>query len=136
LRAIYPRYRTPGAAEIPGHLHSNLVQIAATMGVPGLLAFAALFVSLFVAALAGLRSALARDDLAAGIKLGVIGGLAGFLVAGSFEWNFGDEELLYLLYVLVGIAWAARLWPRQHASAASHADAPPEHARAMGAAGS
>jgi hypothetical protein len=28
-------------------------------------------------------------------------------VAGVFEWNFGDEELLYPLYTLVGLAWAA-----------------------------
>ena len=27
-----------------------------------------------------------------------------------FEWNFGDEELLYHLYTLVGLAWAARSW--------------------------
>jgi len=36
--------------------------------------------------------------------------LAGFIVAGLFEWNFGDEELLYGLYTLVGLAWAARRW--------------------------
>ena len=33
---------------------------------------------------------------------------AAFLVAGLFEWNFGDEELLYTLYLLAGLAWAAR----------------------------
>ena len=45
------------------------------------------------------------------MRLGALGGLAGFLMAGSFEWNFGDEELLFLLYVIAGIAWAARNWP-------------------------
>ena len=47
--------------------------------------------------------------LAAGLRLGALGGLAGFAVAGLFEWNFGDEELLYPLYTLAGMAWAARL---------------------------
>jgi hypothetical protein len=34
-----------------------------------------------------------------------------FLLAGFFEWNFGDEELLDQLYTMVGLAWAARAWP-------------------------
>jgi len=50
------------------------------------------------------------DGLASGVRLGVTAALAGFLVAGLFEWNFGDEELLYQLYTLVGIAWASRAW--------------------------
>ena len=112
LRSLYPTYRSPEAHETPGHLHSNLVQIAASMGVVGLIAFALLYGSLFVAAASGLGAALAGDALAAGVKVGVLGGLAGFFVAGMFEWNFGDEELLYLLYSLVGLAWGARLWSR------------------------
>jgi hypothetical protein len=50
------------------------------------------------------------DGVAVGVRLGVIAALAGFLLAGLFEWNAGDEELLYPLYSLVGIAWAARGW--------------------------
>jgi hypothetical protein len=49
-------------------------------------------------------------ELSAGVRLGVTAALVGFLVAGLFEWNFGDEELLYHLYTLVGIAWASRAW--------------------------
>jgi O-antigen ligase len=111
LRAIYPRYREPQAREVPGHLHSDFVQIAATMGLVGLAAFVLLYGSLFVAAGADLPRALPERGLAAGIQLGVVAGLVGFLVAGCFEWNFGDEELLDLLYVLVGLAFATRRWP-------------------------
>ena len=110
LRALYPRYRSPAAREIPGHLHSDWVQIAASMGIVGLAAFAALYGSLLVAAGSGLRAMIPRSDLAAGLRLGVLAALVGFLVAGLFEWNFGDEELLYLLYVMVGLAWSARHW--------------------------
>jgi O-antigen ligase len=111
LRPVYPGYRVPEARETPGHLHSNLVQIAATMGSLGLAAFLFLYGSLFAAAGRGLRARVAAGDLAGGVQLGVVAGLAGFLAAGAFEWNFGDEELLDLLYVLVGLAWAARRWP-------------------------
>ena len=38
--------------------------------------------------------------------------LAGFLVSGLMEWNVGDEELLDLLYVMVGVAFAASLWKK------------------------
>jgi len=47
--------------------------------------------------------------------------LVGFLVAGLFEWNFGDEELLYMLYTLIGLAWAARNWSEPGPAPASAA---------------
>jgi hypothetical protein len=53
--------------------------------------------------------------------LGVVGALAGFVVSGWFEWNLGDEELLYPLYVLTGLAWAARGWPLPPATLAERA---------------
>jgi len=129
LKPIYDRYRAPAARERAGHLHSVPVQVAATMGIPGLIAFVLLYAGLVRCALVGLKESLGRARvplprpgdsstlasktgtdaaLAAGIRLGVLGGLAGFAVAGLFEWNFGDEELLYPLYLLAGMAWASR----------------------------
>ena len=110
LHDIYARYRLPGATEPAGHLHNTFVQIAATMGVVGLAAFAWLYGALVTSTASGLRGALRAGGLGAGLRLGVTAALAGFLAAGLFEWNFGDEELLYLLYALVGLAWAARAW--------------------------
>lgn len=114
LKPVYDRYRSPEARERAGHLHSVPVQVAATMGIVGLLAFAALYTGLIRCAAQGLRASLAAaragEDgaLAAGLRLGTLAGLTGFLVAGLFEWNFGDEELLHPLYLLAGMAWAAR----------------------------
>ena len=110
LHAIYDRYKDPAAREPAGHLHSDFVQIAATMGIVGLIAFAFLYGGLFRAASAGLGAQVSRGGIAAGLRLGVSAALIGFLMAGFFEWNFGDEELLDLLYPLVGLAWAARRW--------------------------
>jgi O-antigen ligase len=113
MHALYDRYRAPGSTEPAGHLHNVLVQIAASMGVVGLAAFGWLYASLVRVAGGGLRAQLRRGGLGAGVRLGVLAGLAGFIVAGLFEWNFGDEELLYGLYTLVGLAWAARAWDRE-----------------------
>ena len=129
LHPVYDRYRSPGALEPAGHLHSVPIQVAATTGTIGLVAFAALLVGLFCAAALGLRDQVARLrladrfgaadagvtrdlGLAVGLRAGTTAALVGFLVAGLFEWNFGDEELLWLLYAVVGLAWAARDWGR------------------------
>jgi O-antigen ligase len=123
LKSLYLAYRGLGSTEVVGHLHNVPIHIAATMGAIGLAAFAWLYGSLVRAAAVGLapvRGLAARvraEGLAAGVRLGVTATLAGFLVAGLFEWNFGDEELLYHLYTLVGMAWASRRW------------SPPEDAR-------
>lgn len=117
LHRVYDRYRSPRSQEPAGHLHSIYFQIAATMGITGLVAFALLFSGLLRSAFTGLRGALGAGSLGAGLRLGVGAGLIGFLVAGCFEWNFGDEELLYLLYTLVGLAWAARGWQEPAAAA-------------------
>ena len=104
LHAAYDRYRPPEAREPAGHLHNVYVQIAATMGVVGLLAFAWLYSTLLRMAARTLRARRGRD-LESALQLGVTASLVGFLIAGMFEWNFGDEELLDLLYTLVGLAW-------------------------------
>lgn len=110
LKPVYDRYRDPAALERAGHLHSVPVHLAATTGTVGLAAFVALVVGLAWCAAAGLRGQLARGGPGGALRLGVLGALAGFLVAGLFEWNLGDEELLYPLYTLAGMAWAARGW--------------------------
>ena len=110
LQPVYELYKPPQATERAGHLHSVPVQIAASMGLVGLIAFVLLYGSLFVAAGRGLQQMIAAGGLAAGLRASVVAMLAGFLVAGLFEFNFGDEELLYPLYTLVGMAWAARGW--------------------------
>ncbi len=112
LKPTYERYRSPAANEPAGHLHSVPIQIAATMGAVGLVAFILLYGSLLRCATAGLLTQVRARAPGAGVRLGVLSALTAFLVAGLFEWNFGDEELLYPLFVLSGIAWAARDWDR------------------------
>jgi hypothetical protein len=62
------------------------------------------------AAPAAVAEPVSSDGLGLALRLAVVAALTGFLVAGLFEWNFGDEELLDLLYTLVGVAFAASGW--------------------------
>jgi O-antigen ligase len=120
LHPLLEQYVTPGADVPHGHLHSIYVQIGASMGILGLAAFAWLVVGLFRTAGRGLRANLRTGRGAAGggdpwgvaLRLAVVAALAGFLVSGLFEWNFGDEELLDFLFTLVGLAFAASGWSR------------------------
>jgi O-antigen ligase len=114
LHSVYETYKPPGAIEPAGHLHSVYVQVAATMGVIGILALLFLIAGLLRAASRAFRNARRSGFLAEpfgpAVSLGVSAALVGFLVSGLMEWNLGDEELLDLLCVLVGIAFAASAW--------------------------
>ncbi|MEO5618758.1 MAG: O-antigen ligase family protein [Candidatus Eisenbacteria bacterium] len=118
LRSLYEQYRPPAATESAGHLHSVPVHVAATMGLVGLAALVVLLVSLARTAGAGLRARLRRGGLSGAVSLGALGALAAFVVAGLFEWNLGDEEVLHPLYALIGLAWAARSWGEEPAGVA------------------
>jgi O-antigen ligase len=108
LRDEYARVKSPG--EPPeGHMHSVPIQVAASMGVPGLLAFGWLIVTLFRVL------ARARRETFGFLRRTVDAaeaGLVAFLAAGLVEWNLGDSEILALLGFLIGVAIAAgRLAP-------------------------
>jgi O-antigen ligase len=102
VKRHYPEYKNP-AARRPGtgHLHNNLVQIAAERGLLGLAAWLAIWSAFF--ALAGriyARLPASRVDDRA-LVAGSLAAVGGFLVAGLFEYNFGDSEVIGLLWVVM-----------------------------------
>jgi O-antigen ligase len=102
VRRHYPEYKHPDAKRPrTGHLHNNLVQIAAERGLLGLAAWCWIWIAFFVRA-RGIYRALppARGDDRA-LVAGSLAAVAGFLVAGLFEYNFGDSEVINLLLVVM-----------------------------------
>lgn len=96
-------FTTPsGVFRVHSHMHDAPLQIAVTMGIPGLLAFA---VYIFGFARLARRAAGAqiRNLWEEGLVLAYPGILAALLVNGLFEWNFGDSEVLGLFYLLSGV---------------------------------
>ena len=99
----YAEYRGPDAVnQINPHLHNNPLQIAAERGLPALALWLWFIVALvrdgWMRFRAGQHRALAASSLATVVAL---------LVAGMFEYNFGDSEVLMLFLILVTLPAAA-----------------------------
>jgi O-antigen ligase len=97
-----------------GHMHSNLLQIALERGVP------ALIVWLLLLGVYGwtLLRLVRRSDLKEGraIALGALGGLAGFFVSGLVHYNWGDSEVVTILYFIMGLSLVVERSTRDQAS--------------------
>jgi O-antigen ligase len=106
VRAWYPHYRRPEAVRpTTGHLHSSPIQIAAERGLPALGVWIWLWVVFFrdgTRILTRLGDAQPRERALVSASLW---GVGGFLVAGLFEHNFGDGEVVMLVYALMATPW-------------------------------
>jgi len=100
LAPVYVKYKPPGATYVTGHLHNNFLQIAVSMGILGLFSFVYLLYSFLRVAIRNLNKAPPLRNTAA---LACLGALVGFIVNGFFEWNFGDAEVITLLYIIIGL---------------------------------
>jgi len=107
VHRAYPAYKNPAARKPhTGHLHNNLVQIGAEHGLLGLGAWLWIWIAFFAGAgriYAALPPARA-DDRA--LVAGSIAAVAAFLVAGCFEYNFGDSEVIDLLWIVMAFPFA------------------------------
>ncbi len=103
VERVYPDYRVPYAVKPTNpHLHNVPMQIAAERGLPALVAWLWFVVSLT----RGLWRMVAKRRHMA-LAAGGLGAVAAMLVAGMFEYNFGDSEFLMLFLVLVTLPFAA-----------------------------
>jgi len=81
------------------HAHSNPLQILATTGLIGFLAFLWLWVAVFRE---GLRLLHRVPPLPSLYIIGVLSAVCAFHVEGLFEYTFGDSEIITLTWFLVG----------------------------------
>jgi len=87
-----------------GHMHSNLLQIALERGIPALILWLAF---LFLYARTLWRSIRSEANLAwidRGILLGALGGLTGFVTSGLVHYNWGDSEVVMVLFMIMGLS--------------------------------
>ncbi|MBD3179059.1 MAG: hypothetical protein GF417_05390 [Candidatus Latescibacteria bacterium] len=100
LAREYEQHMPRGAEVIHGHMHNTFLHIAVTRGILGLLAFLWLILAVYRLLFETLRLDLPPPEK--GWVAGSLGAFTGFLVNGLFEWNFGDAEVITVLYIIIG----------------------------------
>ena len=105
----YQRYNTTD--EFPKwiyqHLHNNFLHIAAEMGLITLGAWIVLWAKLLLDFVRFKRDD-EKDSILSCMSTVGIGVIASFLLAGLFEYNFGDSEILILLLFFVTVPYVLK----------------------------
>lgn len=87
-----------------GHMHSSPLQIALERGLPALLCWLWWFARYLQLLWRGMRSeTVNRDPTIVGIYLGTFGGTLGFLASSLVHYNFGDSEVIMIVYFQMGL---------------------------------
>ncbi len=104
IKRSYTRYADPKALkQITGHLHNNVLHIAAERGLPALAAWIWIWVAFYAA---GYRRRRFFREGSFGRRFLTVAGPAavtGFLAAGMFEYNFGDSEVVMTAYFAMAL---------------------------------
>ena len=107
VKIEYPSYRDPAARRSgTSHLHSNVVQIAAERGLLGLVSWCAIWVVFLVKAARVYTALPPGRSQERALVAGSMAAVVGFLVAGLFEYNFGDSEVIGLVWVVAAFPFA------------------------------
>jgi len=108
---LWDRYADPGWSP-EGHLHNNEIMWLVTLGSVGFLILMSLFVMIWMR-LWRIERRLHGDWLYGSLSLGSLGVLTGFHVNGLFEWNFGDAEIMMVLWGITALVLVSeRIAPR------------------------
>ena len=108
--AEFHRYAPEGITRPPawyGHLHNTYIQIAKELAIQCIIILLWLFYEVVRDNIPRARSPLAREHA---LGSAAIAATIGLLVAGLFEYNFGDSEvvMLYLFVIALPYAWSQR----------------------------
>jgi hypothetical protein len=106
VKTRWPEWRMFDNGHLPmGHMHSTSLQIAFERGVPALVAWIAWMYFYLRMLWRGIR----RSDLAwpeHGLLLGCFGGTIGFIAGGLVHNNWGDSEVVMIIYLFMGLSLA------------------------------
>jgi O-antigen ligase len=107
---VWNKYSDPGWTW-EGHLHNNIIMWFVTLGSVGAAVIIGLFVKMWLV-MSRIERRIRSDWLGGSLALGGLAVLVGFQVNGLFEWNFGDAEIITLVWAVLGLILAAdRLLP-------------------------
>jgi hypothetical protein len=102
LKEVYAHYKEYYLKENFGHLHNNYVHFLVILGGIGFVIIIYLISKIFLMHL-NIYNSVKHIPFASSYSLGALASFAGFLVSGLAEWNFGDQEIITLVWFLLGL---------------------------------
>lgn len=106
IEQVWPMY-APREWEPAGHLHNNIMTLLVTIGGLGFLTVLVLFVQIWLV-VSRIEKRMHAEWFHGSVALGTLAALAGFHMNGMFEWNFGDAEIIMVVWAIVGMTLAAQ----------------------------
>jgi O-antigen ligase len=102
---FYRQYKKSYYKEIHGHLHNSYIHLLVILGGFGFFAVMFLLIKILVLDIKIINSVRDKPFLSS-YALGAGGCLISFLTAGLTEWNFGDHEIITLVWFITGLNFA------------------------------
>jgi O-antigen ligase len=104
-QTMYKQYAPPHESEGVGHFHSNYVHIAVIMGTIGLIAFLNMMITLMIRLVQRLKTGFIKYSLGWASVISALSAWVAFNINGFFEWNYGDQEVITILWFLIGLGF-------------------------------
>ncbi|MFA7290274.1 MAG: O-antigen ligase family protein, partial [Melioribacteraceae bacterium] len=105
LQQIYSEYKDYYLKENFGHLHNNYVHFIVILGLFGFIIVLALFYKMGLI-YKNIYNSLKDIPIASSFSIGAFASFIGFLFSGLAEWNFGDQEIITMVWFVLGLSIA------------------------------
>jgi O-antigen ligase len=106
MHDMYREYVPDAIKDEGGHLHNTYIHVLATHGIVGFIALVILFIGVTRLFIRGCsRDARSMTGM---LGLGALAAFFGFLVNGFAEYNFGDHEIVLMLWMITGLVVSSR----------------------------
>ncbi len=102
LKDVYAEYKDYYLKENFGHLHNNYVQFLVILGFFGFACVIFMLYNIFVIHLK-IFKAVKEKPFVSSYAIGAFAAFIGFLVSGLAEWNFGDQEIITMVWFTLGL---------------------------------
>lgn len=105
LAGVFKEYNRPYEKEIKGHLHNNFFHLLATLGGFGIISVLLLFY-MTILKMYKIFKTTEQKSFHRALVMGSLACFASFTGAGLTEFNFGDHEIITMVWFSVGLSFA------------------------------